>query len=59
MVEIANSSNVSQEHDAALGVGQAVQDDEPVAVRDHSLPLQCLDNKINGQTVEYVLDSGS
>ena len=59
VVEVANFSNVSQEHDAAMGAGQGVQDDEPIAVGEPSLPLQCLDVEINGQTVECVLDSGS
>ena len=59
VVEVANFSNVSQEHDAAMGTAQGVQDDEPIAVGEPSLPLQCLDVEINGQTVECVLDSGS
>ena len=45
VVEVANFSNVSQEHDAAMGTAQGVQmtsqDDKPIAVGEPSLPLQC------------------
>ena len=37
VVEVANFSNVSQEHDAAMGTAQGVQDDEPIAVGEPSV----------------------
>ena len=32
VVEVANFSNVSQEHDAAMGAGKGVQEDKPITV---------------------------
>ena len=58
--EVANFSNVSQDHDLEQQSRYEVREDGTVVVGEDSLPLRCMDVKVaDWGPVECILDSGS